>query len=319
MYDIIGLGELLIDFVQSGKSEQGNMIFEANPGGAPCNVLSMAANLGKQTAFIGKVGNDMFGRQLREILRNVGIEDMGLIDDDQTNTTLAFVKNEENGERSFSFYRKPGADMNLKKSEVNEELIRNSKVFHFGTLSMTHEQVREATKYAIAIAKENQCLVSFDPNLRKPLWDDLLKAKEQMLYGCSVCDVLKIEQEELEFLTGEKSIQEGIKVLRSKYPIKVIFVTSGKDGSCVFYKEYAISQPAFINEHTIDTTGAGDTFYGVCLSKILDYGIEELSKDQLKEILIQANAAASILTSRKGAICSMPTLHEIRNFIENKM
>lgn len=319
MYDIVGMGEVLIDFVPSGISEQGNVVFEASPGGAPCNVLAMATKLGKKTAFIGKVGKDMFGIQLRDILKEVGIEDKGLVDDSIVNTTLAFVKNEENGERSFSFYRNPGADMNLKKDEVNIELLKECKIFHFGTLSMTHPKVREATQYAVTVAKENKSLISFDPNLREPLWNDLNFAKEQMKYGCTKCDVLKIEEQELEFLTGKSSITEGVEVLKREYSIKIIFVTSGSKGSYVFYKDHVLHQPAFLNEYTVDTTGAGDTFYGVCLSKILDFGIEELSMELLQNILIRANAAASILTTRKGAICSMPTKQEIELLIESNL
>lgn len=317
MYDIVGLGELLMDFVPNGRTEQGNVVFEANPGGAPCNVLAMATKLGKKTAFIGKVGKDMFGIQLRDTLKKVEIEDKGLIDDSVVNTTLAFVKNEENGDRNFSFYRNPGADMSLKKEEVNIELIKECKIFHFGTLSMTHQEVREATQYAIEVAKENNSFISFDPNLREPLWNDLNQAKEQMKYGCTKCDILKIEEKELEFLTGKTSIREGVEVLKSEYSIKIVFVTSGSEGSYVFYRDLVLYQPAFLNEHTVDTTGAGDTFYGVCLSKILDFGIEELSQEQLQNILIKANAAASILTTRKGAICSMPTEQEIETMLEN--
>ncbi|WP_331463335.1 carbohydrate kinase family protein [Anaerosacchariphilus polymeriproducens] len=316
MFDIIALGELLIDFVPTGLTEQGHIIFEANPGGAPCNVLAMANQLGKKTAFIGKVGKDMFGVQLRETLKKVGIEDKGLIDDSEVNTTLAFVKNEENGERSFSFYRNPGADMNLKKNEIDLDLLSSCKVFHFGTLSMTHEQVREATKHAIDTAKQNKSLISFDPNLREPLWDDLNSAKEQMLYGCSMCDILKIEEKELEFLTGKTSIQEGIDILKSNSDIKIIFVTAGSEGSYVFYKDQMLYQPAFLNDKTIDTTGAGDTFYGACLAQILNFDIEEISNEHLQEILTFSNAAASILTTRKGAICSMPKVEEVLELIK---
>lgn len=316
MFDIIGLGELLIDFVPTGLTEQGNIIFEANPGGAPCNVLAMANQLGKKTAFIGKVGKDMFGIQLRETLKKVGIEDKGLVNDTEVNTTLAFVKNEENGERSFSFYRNPGADMNLTKEEIDLDLLSSCKLFHFGTLSMTHERVREATKYAIDTAKKNKSLISFDPNLREPLWEDLNSAKEQMLYGCSMCDILKIEEKELEFLTGKSSIEEGVEALRTNSDIKIIFVTAGSEGSFAFYKEQMLYQPAFLNEKTIDTTGAGDTFYGACLAQLLNFDIEKLTKEQLQEILIFANAAASILTTRKGAICSMPNVEEVQELIQ---
>ena len=179
-YDVIALGELLIDFTDNGLSSQGNPLLEANPGGAPCNVLSMLAKLSKKTAFIGKVGKDMFGKQLRETIKDVGIDDTYLLDDEEVHTTLAFVKTYENGDRDFSFYRNPGADMMLKEEEVPLDALRDCRVFHFGTLSMTHEDVRKATKKAVETAKEAGALISFDPNLRPPLWDDLEEAKKQI-------------------------------------------------------------------------------------------------------------------------------------------
>ncbi len=203
-YDVIALGELLIDFTQNGLSEQGNGLFEANPGGAPCNVLSMLNNLGKKTSFIGKVGNDQFGLTLKHSLEDLGIGTENLLMDDQVHTTLALVHTFENGDRDFSFYRNPGADMMLRADELNEELLQDTRLFHFGTLSMTHEGVREATKKAVRIAKESGALVSFDPNLREPLWDTLDNAKEQVRWGLGQCDVLKISDNEIQWLTGEK-------------------------------------------------------------------------------------------------------------------
>ena len=191
-YDVVALGELLIDFTQNGKSAQGNGLFEANPGGAPCNVLAMLNNLGKKTSFIGKVGEDQFGRMLKETLEELGIGTENLLMDPQVHTTLALVHTFEDGDRDFSFYRNPGADMMLAEEEVSETLIESSKIFHFGTLSMTHEGVRQATKKALDVAKEARCIISFDPNLRPPLWDSLENAKEQVLYGLKYCDILKI-------------------------------------------------------------------------------------------------------------------------------
>ena len=194
-YDVVALGELLIDFTIDGKSSQGNNTYEANPGGAPCNVLAMLNRMNKKTAFIGKVGKDAFGQISKSTIDK--IDSKGLVFDEKVNTTLAFVNIDENGERSFSFYRNPGADMMLTEEEVDLEIVRNSKIFHFGTLSMTHEKVRQATKKAVQEAKKENILISFDPNLRELLWEDLSLAKEQIDYGCSVCDILKIEVEDL--------------------------------------------------------------------------------------------------------------------------
>lgn len=314
-YDVTALGELLIDFTANGMSPQGNPLFEANPGGAPCNVLAMLQKLGKQTAFIGKVGNDMFGKMLREKVRKTGIDVSGLVEDDRVNTTLAFVQTMEDGDREFSFYRDPGADMMLEVSDIREDLIRNSKIFHFGTLSMTAEGVEAATKRAIEVAKESGCLLSFDPNLRPPLWSSEKKAKEKIAYGLSVCDILKISDNEIEFMTGTADIDEGIAKIREKYNIPLVFATMGKDGSKAYYKEHCVFEKGFVNPDTIETTGAGDTFCANALYYVLEHGMDALTKEDLKELLIYANAAASLITTRKGALCVMPTREEIDSYL----
>ena len=196
-FDVTALGELLIDFTENGSSSQGNPVMEANPGGAPCNVLAMLERLGKKTAFIGKVGKDMFGTQLKTAVEEVGIDTRNLIMDENCHTTLAFVHTYPDGDRDFSFYRDPGADMMLTKEEVQKDLIEASRIFHFGTLSSTHEGVREATSYAIELAKEAGCIVTFDPNLRPPLWKSLEDARAEIEYGMSKCDVLKISDNEV--------------------------------------------------------------------------------------------------------------------------
>ena len=236
IYDVTAMGEMLIDFTKNGESEQGNGLFEACPGGAPCNVLAMLNKLGRKTAFIGKVGNDQFGRLLKDTIDTIGIETKGLILDEEIKTTLAFVHTFPDGDREFSFYRKPGADMMLDEKEVDEELIRGSKVFHFGTLSMTDEPVRTATKKALKIAKESGCLITFDPNLRPPLWKSLDEAKEMMEYGFTQCDVLKISDNEIQFVSGKEDYDEGIQYLQEKYHIPLIFLTMGKDGGRAYYK-----------------------------------------------------------------------------------
>ena len=317
MYDVIALGELLIDFTPSGKSGQGNDLFEANPGGAPCNVLSMLKKSGKSTAFIGKVGNDIFGWLLRKTLNEVGIDDKGLKMTNDSRTTLAFVQIDETGDRNFAFYRNPGADMQLSEDEIDDELIKESRIFHFGTLSMTHEGVRKATKKAVSIAKENQVLISFDPNLRPPLWDSLETAVEQMRYGCSVCDILKIEDKELEVMTGQSGIDAGVEFLQQHYNISLILVTAGTHGSRAYLNHRMAEKKAFITSETIDTTGAGDTFLGSCLSYVLDHPFNTITENGLEEMLTFANAAASLVTTRKGAIKSMPEITEVRNWIQS--
>ncbi|WP_290139959.1 carbohydrate kinase [uncultured Dubosiella sp.] len=308
--DVTALGELLIDFAQKDTNT-----FEGNPGGAPCNVLAMLNKVKKKTAFIGKVGNDMFGNQLKAVIEEIGIDARGLVVDDSVRTTLAFVKFDETGDRDFSFYRNPGADMMLKESEVDLDLIKDSKIFHFGTLSMTHEGVREATKKAVACAKENGAIISFDPNLRPPLWDDLDEAREQMKAGCALCDFIKIEDEELKFMTGKDTIEEGVKDLQDAYDMKMILVTSGPKGAQVFCNGHHVYRDAFLNRNTCDTTGAGDTFCGVCLSYLCDTPFENFDEEKLADMLTHANAAASIVTTRIGALKSMPTMEEVDEYI----
>ena len=317
-YDVLALGELLIDFTENGISEQGNPILEANPGGAPCNVLAMLNKLGKKTAFIGKVGNDNFGRMLADEVKKSGTDVTNLVFDDTVHTTLAFVHTKPDGDRDFSFYRNPGADMMLRKEEVMEELIKNSKIFHFGTLSSTHEGVREATRYAIDVAKNNGVLVSFDPNLREPLWESLECAKQEIAYGLSKCDILKISDNEVEFMTGTNDYEKGAAILQEKYEIPLMFVTLGKEGSLAYWKDVSAQAKPFLQEGTIETTGAGDTFEACALNYVLDHGIQDLTADHLKELLTFANAGASIITTRRGALRVMPTAQEIEQLIARK-
>ncbi len=314
-YDVTALGELLIDFTENGNSEQGNPLMEANPGGAPCNMLSMIQKLGGTTAFIGKVGKDMFGRQLRQAVESVGIDTRNLMEDEEIHTTLAFVHTFPDGDRDFSFYRNPGADMMLTKEEIQEDLIRNSKVFHFGTLSSTHEGVREATRYAIDVAKEAGCLVSFDPNLRPPLWKTLEDARKEIEYGLSKTDILKISDNEVEFLCGTSDYDEGAKMLIEKYNIPFVCVTLGKDGSRAYYKGMRVDVPGFVQKNTIETTGAGDTFCGCMLHYIIQHGLEDLTEENLRELLTFANAAASVITTRKGALAVMPSKEEVEELL----
>ena len=317
-YDVVALGELLIDFTENGLSGQGNPLLEANPGGAPCNVLAMLNKLGKKTAFIGKVGNDQFGKMLKKVVEESGTDVSALAMDDQVHTTLAFVHTFPDGDREFSFYRNPGADMMLTKKEVDPELIKKARIFHFGTLSSTHAGVREATRYAIDVAKENGLLVSFDPNLREPLWDSLDQAKEEILYGMSKCDILKISDNEMEFMTGTTDYNKGVEMLREQFDIPLICVTLGKEGSRAFYKDMIVEAAPFVREDTIETTGAGDTFEACTLNYILEHGLEDLTEENLKEMLTFANAGASIITTRKGALKVMPEKEEIEKVIRER-
>ena len=317
-FDVTALGELLIDFTESGTSTQGNPVLEANPGGAPCNVLAMLEKLGKKAAFIGKVGNDMFGTQLKNAVEEVNIDTRNLVIDKEVHTTLAFVHTYPDGDRDFSFYRNPGADMMLTRDEVQEDLIRDSRIFHFGTLSSTHESVREATRYAIDVAKEAGCIVSFDPNLRPPLWKSLEDARAEIEYGLGKCDILKISDNEVEFLFGTTDYDKGAALLKEKYNIPLILITMDKDGSRAYYKDLRVEAAPFLQEHTIETTGAGDTFCASSLNYILEHGLDNLTAENLKELLTFANAAASLITTRKGALRVMPAKEEVLDFIKSR-
>ena len=315
-YDVTALGELLIDFTENGVSAQGNPLFEANPGGAPCNVLAMLAKLGHRTSFIGKVGKDFFGEQLKHAVTAVGIHADSLYMDEEVHTTLALVHTYPDGDRDFSFYRNPGADMMLSEAEIPAEQIRDSRIFHFGTLSMTHEGVRAATRKAVGIAKECGAVISFDPNLRPPLWKSLEDAKEQVKYGLAHCDVLKISDNEIQWFTGEGDFDAGIEKLRGQYQIPLILLSMGKEGSRAYYKELRVEVKPFLQENTNETTGAGDTFGACCLHHVLKYGIDGFDEAKLAEMLTFANAAASIITTRKGALRVMPSLAEIEALIK---
>ncbi len=316
-FDVCALGELLIDFTENGISQQGNPIMEANPGGAPCNVLAMLNKLGYKTAFIGKVGKDIFGRQLKNLVSEIGINITGLAEDKAVNTTLAFVHTLEGGDREFSFYRNPGADMMLNESDVKPEIIENSRIFHYGSLSMTNAVCEAATKKAIDIAEKAGCILSFDPNLRENLWDNLDTAREKIEYGLKHCNILKISDNEIQWLTGEMDFDKAIASLRDRYNIPLILLSLGKNGSRAYSKTGYAFAPITPAE-TIETTGAGDTFCGCILSKVLEYGMKDFSDDELKEMLVFANTAAAIVTTRKGALKVMPEREEIEKLIKRE-
>lgn len=314
-FDVTALGELLIDFTENGLSPQGNYLMEANPGGAPCNVLAMLSKLGKKTAFIGKVGNDFLGRHLKDVVETVGIDTRNLLQDDQVHTTLAFVHTAPDGDRDFSFYRNPGADMNLRAEEIDEELIAQSRIFHFGSLSLTHTSVREATKKALVIAKKNGCMISYDPNLRPPLWNTLEEAKEQIAFGMTQCDILKISDNEIQWFTGEEDYDAGVCILQETYHIPLILLSMGREGSRAYYRGMKVEAAPFLQKDTIETTGAGDTFCACVLNYVLDHGLDTLTRTQLEEMLRYANAAASLITTRKGALRVMPSAEDVEAIV----
>jgi fructokinase len=282
----------------------------------------MLQKLGRTTAFIGKVGSDVYGRQLRQVVSDAGVDLRGLLDDPEVHTTLAVVHKLPNGDRDFSFYRNPGADMMLRADELDKELLEGCRIFHFGTLSMTHPEVRAATKAAVARARAAGALISFDPNLRPPLWPTLDAAREQMLWGLGQCDILKISDNEVEFLfpeaTGSRQqaagdggcgpdYAAGARALLERFPnIKLLDLTCGADGSHAFCSGQEVFVPSFKLGGTIETTGAGDTFCACALHNVLENGVENRSAESLREMLRFANAAAYLVTTKRGAIRSMP-------------
>lgn len=319
-YDVVALGELLIDFTENGVSPQGNPILEANPGGAPCNVLAMLKKLGHEVGFVGKVGKDMFGNQLENALKEAGIPTHGLMWDDNVHTTLAFVHTAPDGDRDFSFYRNPGADMMLNEDDVRacRDMIGGTRIFHFGTISMTDDGCRNATKKAVESAKESGALISFDPNLREPLWDSLDAAREQVLYGLSKCDILKISDNEIVWLTGEDDYAQGVRWIKERYDISLILVSLGREGSLAFSGSSTASVKPFLQEATIETTGAGDTFHAGILHYVLENGMQDYSEEQMREMLTFANAGASIITTRKGALRVMPEKEEVASLANTR-
>ena len=315
-FDVVALGELLVDFTQNGLSEQGNTLFEANPGGAPANVLAMLRKLGKHCAFIGKVGRDSFGDMLVRTVEEAGIDVRGLRRDADIPTTLAVVHTFPNGDRDFSFYRKPGADIMLHAEELDEELLRSCRIFHFGTLSLTDEPCKSATVRAYSLAKAAGALISFDPNLRPPLWPDEASAKAAIEWGLARCDILKISDNEIEFMTGKTDFEQGAAILKKRFPqIRLLNVTAGGDGSHAFYNGKHVFVPACTLGGVIETTGAGDTFCASVLNFVLEHGLDGLTEDDLKDMLRFSNTAAYIVTTKKGAIRSMPEREQVEKLL----
>ena len=307
MVDVVALGELLIDFTCISADGEGYPTMAAHPGGAPANFLAALAKFGAKTALLGKVGSDAFGKLLLGTLRNAGIETDGMVVSDDVFTTLAFVTLDESGDREFSFARKPGADMQMRFEELNLKLIDEAKVFHFGTLSLTDEPARSATYQAVEYAKKEGKLITYDPNLRKPLWKDLEVCKQQMLWGLGQADVVKISDEEVQFLFG-MGVQEGAEHLLRNYGVKLVFVTCGAEG-CYFKNAVACGMvPSLKDIKVADTTGAGDIFGGSAVWKLLQYGKapESLNEEELRDVVSFACTAAGLSTTKPGGISSVP-------------
>jgi len=315
MFDVVAIGELLIDFTPEGKNDAGMHMFSRNPGGAPANVLAMNAILGGKTAFIGKVGQDEFGKFLRKTLEDAGIETSGLVMDEKVNTTLAFVHLFENGERSFSFYRNPGADMMLRWEEIDEKLVTNCRIFHFGSVSLTDEPCRSATLHAVELARKAGRIISFDPNYRPLLWKDAGEAVKVIKRCLPSADIIKVNEEEMELITGESDVSRGAEKL-AQYGASLVIITLGPKGT--FYRSMSVKGhvPAY-NVRAIDTTGAGDAFMGAllfCLRNKTIEDVRQLDKPQTEEMISFANAAGSLTTTKKGAIPAMPSHDEIAAF-----
>lgn len=307
MYDVVVLGELLIDFAPVSTDESGYPTIKAQPGGAPGNFLAALQKYGCSTALIGKVGADSFGKLLLGTMTEKGISTQGIITDPTVFTTLAFVTLDATGNREFSFARKPGADTCLTAEEVPYDLLDGCSVFHFGTLSLTSEPARTATRKAVAYAKEHGKRISFDPNLRKPLWPNDEAAKEQMEWGLHQSDIVKISDEEIEFLWG-LSPEEGAQKLLNEYGVRLVYATLGPKG-CHFANRNGcgeVASPAGI--HVVDTTGAGDIFGGSAMSRFLRLAKapEELTVEEMRAVTRFACCAASLSTQTHGGINSVP-------------
>ena len=317
MYDVIALGELLIDFASQSVDAAGYPTMAANPGGAPGNFLAALNTYGKKTAFLGKVGDDAFGHLLLGTMNQAGIETKGILVDPAVFTTLAFVTFDETGDRSFSFARKPGADTQLTWEEVDKSMIDDAKVFHFGTLSLTGEPARTTTQQAVAYAKEKGKLITCDPNLRKPLWTTMEEAKKQILWSLQQADVVKISDDEVDFLWG-CSPEEGADKLLKEFGVSLAMVTLGPKG-CLLKTANAVCNVSGPKVNPVDTTGAGDIFGGSAVSRLLDLkkDIADLTEKDLACIGRFATTAASLSTEFIGGIPSIRNEKTVLERMEN--
>ncbi len=312
MFDVVALGELLIDFTPAGTSEAGNLLFERNPGGAPANVLSAVTKLGGTGALIGKVGSDQFGFFLRDVLKKNGIDGRGLRFSRDVNTTISFVQLNEHGDRSFSFYRKPGADTTLTPEDLDFSLIDNAKIFHFGSLSMTDEPARSATRVALEYARKAGKIITYDPNWRPALWANDEQAKKNMLFGLQYADVLKISEEELKFLTGTDDFDAGSRRFLD-CGVKIVVVTLGPKG-CYYRCATGSGSLCTYDTKVVDTTGSGDCFFGAMIRQLSRYegALEAIEPEILAKMADFANAAGALCATQKGALSAMPSAEEVR-------
>lgn len=311
LYDVVALGELLIDFTPVHSAQHEEILYKRNPGGAPANVLAAVSKLGGKGAFIGKVGRDSFGYYLQEVLDDISVETQGLKLCDAHGTTLAFVHLNEKGDRSFTFYRDPGADTQLCKEEVEYSFIDHAHIFHFGSLSMTAEPAREATLAAVTYAKEKGKIISYDPNWRPLLWRNDTEAYNGMQAGLQFADIVKLSEEELVFLTGQRDLEQGGRALL-QMGVKLVLVTLGPKG-CYYVHKSGVGHIATYDTKVIDTTGAGDAFLGGVLYQITRgrYNVEEMNRQDLEHILDFANAVGALCTTKSGAIPAMPLWEEV--------
>jgi fructokinase len=325
MYDLIAIGECLIDFTPAGVNNQGIQLFGENPGGAPANVLAMYTRLGGKTGFIGRVGDDGFGKYLAKVMQNAHIDIRGMQVDKEIPTTLAFVQLDEKGDRSFSFYRKPGADIRLTKNEIPADLIDHTAIFHFGSVSLTDEPSRSTTLDTVSAARKNGSIISFDPNYRPLLWKSESKARETILSCLDKVHILKVSDEEMTLLTGETNVEKGASMLRTMGPILVV-VTMGEKGAYFDAPAGTGMVPGFA-VNSIDTTGAGDSFWGTLLNELMKKhsqdmnvkAIETTTADEWISMVRYANAAAALTTTKNGAIPSMPTVSEIQSILNHSL
>ena len=314
MFDVTALGELLIDFTPEGKNSQDMELFARNPGGAPANVLAMNARLGGRTAFIGKVGRDEFGHFLRKTLRNNNVDTTGLVMDPNVGTTLAFVHLDDHGDRSFSFYRRPGADMMLRSEELDKTIISTGCIFHFGSVSLTHDPCRTTVHTAVRLAKRKGNLISYDPNYRPFLWQSVEEAKREMLRVLGYADIVKVSEEEMRLLTGETNLEKGALSLVEQGPF-IVFITLGASGTFYLCADGCGTLPAY-EVDTVDTTGAGDAFLGAVHYRLRGKNVSQIqvmTNAELADVVDFANAAASLTTGKKGAIPAMPSLDEVEH------
>ena len=320
MFDVVSFGELLIDFTPLGISEKGNPMFERNPGGGPANMACAAAKLGAKTAFMGKVGDDMFGQALYKVMENQGVDVSGLLLSKEHKTTLAFVQLDETGDRSFSFYRKNSADTMIKFEELNLSLLEGNPYFFFSSVMMAEGTSREASFQLVEYAKEKGCIVVFDPNLRFNLWDDTAAMKELCLRAFGLSQIIKVSEEEITWLMDEPDIEKAALKLRETYKPMILMVTLGAEG-CAIYSSFGDCKLPGFKVATVDTTAAGDSFTGGFLSRLasMNRDLIECNIGDIVSCAVFANAVGALTTTKKGAISALPTLEEVEEFLKQNL